>query len=150
MPFIPSWKRVTSAVPDIFEKMLDAVDSDYNEHSSDQIMVSSTSSVLKKQLIGHLEVIYQFDKNVDAIADKIISELELDEQKSFEIKDKNKWTHDDVIFITYGDSIKNDNELPLKTLNKFLKNFLLDTVTGVHILPFYPFSSDDGFSVIDY
>ena len=38
MPFIPSWKRVTSAVPDIFEKMLDAVDSDYNEHSSgDQI-----------------------------------------------------------------------------------------------------------------
>ena len=72
-------------------------------------MVSSTSSVLKKQLIGHLEVIYQFDKNVDAIADKIISELELDEQKSFEIKDKNKWTHDDVIFITYGDSIKNDN-----------------------------------------
>ena len=56
-------------------------------------------SVLKKQLIGYLEVIYQFDKNVDAIADKIISELELDEQKSLEIKDKNKWTHDDVIFI---------------------------------------------------
>ena len=150
MPFIPSWKRVTSAVPDIFEKMIDAVDSDYNEHSSNDIPISYSSSVFKKQLIGHLEVIYQFDKNVDGIADKIISELELDEQKSFELKDKNKWSHDDVIFITYGDSIKSNNETPLKTLNRFLKNFLSDTVTGVHVLPFYPYSSDDGFSVIDY
>ena len=56
----------------------------------------------------------------------------------------------DVVLITYGDQLSCDNESKLKTLNKLLIENLKDEISIVHILPFYPYSSDDGFSVIDY
>jgi sucrose phosphorylase len=55
-----------------------------------------------------------------------------------------------MVTITYGDSIKKDDEPPLQTLHEFLKKQLKDVCNIVHILPFYPYSSDDGFSVINY
>ncbi|MGK7913973.1 MAG: alpha-amylase family glycosyl hydrolase [Prochloraceae cyanobacterium] len=62
-----------------------------------------------------------------------------------------KWSEDNVLLITYGDSIySNQEEKPLHTLSRFLEKYLQDTITGVHILPFFPYSSDDGFAVIDY
>lgn len=66
--------------------------------------------------------------------------------------DKQRWSQDDVILIAYGDSIRkaDASESPLVTLKKFLIQQLSGTVNSVHILPFFPFSSDDGFSVIDY
>jgi glucosyl-3-phosphoglycerate synthase len=33
-PFTPSWNRVQSAMPDIFERLYDAVEADYQEFSS--------------------------------------------------------------------------------------------------------------------
>ncbi len=39
---------------------------------------------------------------------------------------------------------------PLRTLAEFCDQHLRGVVSGIHILPFYPYSSDDGFSVIDY
>ncbi len=56
----------------------------------------------------------------------------------------------DVVLITYGDQVFSVAEPPLATLYAFLKDKLYPVVNGVHILPFYPYSSDDGFSVIDY
>ncbi len=56
----------------------------------------------------------------------------------------------DAVLITYGDMVQQAGEPPLKTLHKFLKKYIDGTVSGVHLLPFYPWSSDDGFSVIDY
>lgn len=56
----------------------------------------------------------------------------------------------DVVLITYGDSIRNMPDAPLSTLQKWMKKYLGVAVNSVHILPFYPYSSDDGFSVIDY
>ena len=56
----------------------------------------------------------------------------------------------DSILITYADTIYEENERPLKTLHKFLIRYVKDTITGVHILPFFPSSSDGGFSVINY
>lgn len=62
-----------------------------------------------------------------------------------------KWSEKNAIVITYGDSVYNPHgEKPLMTLGRFLEKHLQDTITGVHILPFFPYSSDDGFSVIDY
>ncbi len=55
-----------------------------------------------------------------------------------------------ITLITYGDTLQHTGEAPLKTLHHFLKQRLKDVITTVHILPFYPYSSDDGFSVIDY
>jgi sucrose phosphorylase len=60
------------------------------------------------------------------------------------------WSHDDVVLITYGDSIQSSTQNPLQTLHGFLNTHLRDAVSMVHILPFFPFSSDDGFSVTDF
>jgi len=56
----------------------------------------------------------------------------------------------DAILITYGDQFREDGKAPLNSLGDFLSRHLKDVVSGVHILPFSPYSSDDGFSVIDY
>jgi len=56
----------------------------------------------------------------------------------------------DVILITYGDQFRAPGATPLHTLHTFLTQTLGRAVSGVHILPFFPYSSDDGFSVIDY
>ncbi len=59
-------------------------------------------------------------------------------------------TQRDAILITYGDQISAPGRSPLQTLADFLETQLGDAISGVHLLPFYPYSSDDGFSVIDY
>ncbi|MCC7208661.1 MAG: DUF3459 domain-containing protein [Anaerolineae bacterium] len=56
----------------------------------------------------------------------------------------------DAILITYGDQVRRPDEPPLHTLHGFLKGAAADVINTVHILPFFPYSSDDGFSVIDY
>lgn len=56
----------------------------------------------------------------------------------------------DTILITYGDQLQCFNESPLETLFNFLNTHLTSIINSVHILPFYPYSSDDGFSVINY
>ncbi|MCD6116685.1 sugar phosphorylase, partial [bacterium] len=56
----------------------------------------------------------------------------------------------DILLITYGDSIFKYGEKPLKTLLHFYNDKLKQVVSFIHILPFFPFSSDDGFSIIDY
>lgn len=55
----------------------------------------------------------------------------------------------DALLIAYGDHIRKTGEAPLATLHRFL-NDLETAANGLHLLPFYPYSSDDGFSVIDY
>lgn len=59
-------------------------------------------------------------------------------------------TNKDDILITYGDTIRQEGEKPLETLHKFLKKYIKKSISGVHILPFFPSSSDEGYSVIDY
>ncbi|HEX9075812.1 MAG TPA: alpha-amylase family glycosyl hydrolase, partial [Anaerolineae bacterium] len=56
----------------------------------------------------------------------------------------------DAILITYGDQVRSQDEAPLRTLGQFAERHLRGVVSGIHLLPFYPYSSDDGFSVIDY
>lgn len=60
------------------------------------------------------------------------------------------WTEEDVVLITYGDSIIAPGQKPLEVLNRFLTQQLAGTLTSVHLLPFFPYSSDDGFAVSDY
>ena len=56
----------------------------------------------------------------------------------------------DCMLVTYADSIRADGEAPLSTMKRFLKNHIGDSFGAVHLLPFYPSSSDDGFAVVDY
>lgn len=59
-------------------------------------------------------------------------------------------TERDAMLITYGDQVRQSGEAPLRTLGSFLSRHVRGTISAVHILPFYPSSSDDGFSVMDY
>ena len=59
-------------------------------------------------------------------------------------------TEKDTVLICYGDSLVRTGEMPLRTLHTFAKDHLKDIVSTLHILPFFPYSSDDGFSVTDY
>ena len=59
-------------------------------------------------------------------------------------------TQRDAILITYGDQFLEPGIPPLQTLHAVLVETLDCPTSGVHILPFFPYSSDDGFSVIDY
>ncbi|MCA9140066.1 MAG: hypothetical protein KDB00_25010, partial [Planctomycetales bacterium] len=59
-------------------------------------------------------------------------------------------THQDAILITYGDAIQDPAATPLDTLGRFANEFLGDAISAIHLLPCFPYTSDDGFSVTDY
>lgn len=61
-----------------------------------------------------------------------------------------RWSEHDVAIITYANTLRVVGEAPLGTLRRFLRDHLAGLVSTVHVLPFYPWSSDDGFAVIDY
>ena len=56
----------------------------------------------------------------------------------------------DSILITYGDQVREPGKPPLQSLAELLSQHLAGAVSGVHVLPFFPYTSDDGFSVVDY
>jgi len=59
-------------------------------------------------------------------------------------------TQKDIILITYGDQVFHSGQTALATLSRFLNEYVRDIINTVHILPFYPHSSDDGFSIVNY
>lgn len=59
-------------------------------------------------------------------------------------------TEKNIYLITYGDSIYEEGKPTLETLNKFLDLHSEGTITDVHLLPMFEYTSDDGFSVVDY
>ena len=67
------------------------------------------------------------------------------------IKQKtNLFSAEDRLLIAYGDSIRDEPNTPLSALERFAIERLDGSISGIHILPFFPSSSDDGFAVIDY
>ncbi len=107
------------------------------------------NSALKDSLLSRLNRIYPEKAN------EIFIRLELlltkyKKQNGQTNNIRHPYTHKDVYLISYGDSIKKPGEMPLHTLHNFVNEELSDCVSAVHILPFFPYSSDDGFSVIDY
>ena len=72
--------------------------------------------------------------------------------KEFEaqFKPEDRFTEKDIILITYGDLIKTPNQKPLKTLTQLLETYLKGVINFIHILPFFPSSSDRGFAVMDF
>ncbi|WP_422139284.1 sugar phosphorylase [Endozoicomonas sp. ALC020] len=61
------------------------------------------------------------------------------------------WSEKDIFLITYGDTLYDNSEQPpLQVLKGFLDGYLNEVINTLHILPYLPYSSDDGFSVIDY
>ena len=101
----------------------------------------------------HLKKIYknvQLDTRVDILAKDLIDIIGKDRKfYQREINDE-FWSEKDCMLISYGDSITTNQERPLQTLNKFIQKKFPETFSIIHILPFFPYSSDEGFSVKNY
>ena len=101
-----------------------------------------------QQTLSRLKMLYSADI-AESVADQLVADLQHAGVDS-EPAACRPWSQADVILITYGNSIINTKTNPLQVLQRFLADRLSGLVSTVHILPFFPFSSDDGFSVIDY
>ncbi len=112
---------------------------------------------------------FQNKKEIKALASKIYSKIDaktlVDAIEKFcieyEIKLQNSlvnntsifsWDEQSILLITYGDSLIDDKgqDKPLKILNNFLNKYVGNSFEFVHLLPFFPYTSDDGFSVVDF
>lgn len=60
------------------------------------------------------------------------------------------FSQEDVVLITYGDTLRKEGESPIATLHNFANTHLREAISTIHFLPFFPYSSDDGFSVMDF
>ena len=107
---------------------------------------------LQSDIEAHLSAIYQGGEvdNVSRLSTELIELMDLQDKEVIENRNVNHWDETDSLVITYGDSVLLEDEKPLQTLNRFLDKYLRSSISSVHILPFYPFTSDDGFSVLDY
>lgn len=76
--------------------------------------------------------------------EKLVAEADISRAERYSLSER------DIILITYGDMVTRAGEAPLETLRAFLEPRIVPLVNTVHILPFYPYTSDDGFSVVDY
>lgn len=119
--------------------------------------------VLREKLTHQLAFIYadvNLNDDLVTIAERLLATMRLDNPQNVKTPrpHENLWSEQDVVLITYGDSIYEPLAViseglaraPLKTLHNFLKRYCANAINHVHILPFFPYSSDDGFSVIDY
>jgi len=113
--------------------------------------VSNIPQSLQSKIMDHLIFLYGSEQ-----ADSVWSRLETilddfyDSNPSLSESAAGFLSQRDAMLITYGDQISEPGRPPLQTLAEFVEAHLCGVVSGVHILPFYPYSSDDGFSVIDY
>ena len=98
-------------------------------------------------LLSHLTSLYGAEK-----APELLERVQqiLDSYRSRLPKRDGELSQRDSILITYGDQVQSPDEKTLQTLRAFCEEYLTGIVGGIHTLPFYPWTSDDGFSVVDY
>ena len=106
-------------------------------------------SELTERVVEHLERIYP-DENTHALAKRFISAMDYGGKIHSAPTHTNLWTERDAVVICYGNSCTAPNEAPLATLARVLHGRTEGLFSMVHLLPFFPYSSDDGFSVINY
>ena len=112
-------------------------------------MDNTTPSHLEQRLVAHLQTLYpKVDAN--SLARTCLETFHLDPATEPPRPHRNIWDQSDIMLITYADTLRSENEAPLETLTKFVKKKLSESISAVHLLPFFPYSSDDGFSVMDY
>ncbi|MEQ8407327.1 MAG: sugar phosphorylase [Gammaproteobacteria bacterium] len=103
----------------------------------------------RRRIGEHLKFIYP-DGPIESLTERLVNEMGMGRNLQAPSPHTNNWDEGNCVLITYGNTVKKEGEQPLHTLRSFLNAQLRDVVDSVHILPFFPFSSDDGFAVMDY
>ena len=118
-------------------------------------MSDSKKLDLEKRVLQHLNRIYADvleKKHIKQLSSSLLEHV-IETQNDMPLhitEDGESWTQNTIVMITYADTIDDTSNLPINSINKFLKTYCADTFEIVHILPFFPSSSDKGFSVKDY
>lgn len=120
--------------------------------------MSLFDSVLLQRSQHLLEMIYHqtdIEMPFDVFAQKLLIEMRLERASQQaashdQVRPSDLWDQSSTVMITYGDSFLAKHQKPLITLKHFLDEHCEGLINSVHILPFFPFSSDDGFSVMDF
>ncbi|WP_417268621.1 sugar phosphorylase [Celeribacter baekdonensis] len=114
--------------------------------------MAKPSSQFSTRLCGLIEQIYP-DLDAKALSEQITSAF-WPEGAGYRSRARapghNLWNEADTLVITYGNTLVDGQHKPLDLLRDFLNRYLRGVINGVHILPFFPFTSDDGFAVTDY
>jgi|TARA_B100001059_G_scaffold77395_1_gene75093 sucrose phosphorylase len=104
---------------------------------------------LNLRIETHLAAIYgEGDHSV--LVGRLIDSMRLHEHFFEPVPFTNHWSEKDIALITYGDSIIPKEGTPLEELASFVSERLGDSVSIVHVLPYFPWTSDDGFAVANY
>ena len=108
----------------------------------------------RQRILGHLKFLYgdRTAANIWLEMEELITEFSASHPEYQVAADVplQRLTERDMFLITYADQITSPSTSSLACLRGFLDNELRGVLEGVHLLPFYPYSSDDGFAVIDY
>ncbi len=112
-------------------------------------MENNTFEILTNRVSSHVNTIYP-EADTDTITQNLLTAMRLDQHCDSPASHENLWDQTDIVVITYAHSILKASEHPLKSLHRFLNDYFKDVIDAIHILPFFPYSSDDGFAISDY
>lgn len=98
---------------------------------------------------NYLARLYSPDQ-VETSYRKILSVIQEAQGHIPTLEDTPFFSEQDIVLITYGDSLRRAAQEPLRVLHEFVRGRLSGVILTIHLLPFFPYSSDDGFSVTDY
>ena len=88
------------------------------------------------------------ESKAQSVTDDILALIEKWKPRAPEYQD---WVDESTSYlITYGDSFTREGEKTLSTMKVFADQYLKNAISNLHILPMFPYTSDDGFSVVDY
>ncbi len=111
--------------------------------------MKTLTSMTKEKLRNLYRVIYG-DRTDWSVFEQILNSAEVVLQEMVSKPQPLPLDQSDVVLITYADQFRREGEKPLKTLREVALRLFYPNISSIHILPFYPFTSDDGFSVSDY
>ncbi|WP_294178206.1 alpha-amylase family glycosyl hydrolase [uncultured Schumannella sp.] len=109
--------------------------------------MSGVSADRTETVRRHLGALYD-DATVESVLPRVL-ELAERYRDTLAARDVAPNSQRTAFLITYGSSFTRDGEAPLRTLAYVLDEFGTE-ISDVHLLPMYPWTSDDGFAVVDH
>ncbi|WP_102224648.1 alpha-amylase family glycosyl hydrolase [Acidimangrovimonas sediminis] len=117
---------------------------------------SGSAGSVPRQLRERLEQSLAFlypDADVAALTTRVLDSYwpgDMRPRRRGRVAGNTLWDQRDNYMITYGNSIVDGSHKPLDLLRHFASRYLAPGIRGIHVLPYFPFTSDDGFAVTDY
>lgn len=103
-----------------------------------------------ERLLNHLTALYPADRAQETLREILSLLDQFQPPDHLSAAPRGPLDARDCILITYADQVQEPGRAPIDALYDLLVRQTADFLTGVHLLPFFPYTSDDGFSVVDY